>query len=362
MENLMKQMRGRFSGAREGKTDESSSIRNQRIPPQKTQSFKGERRTQNWFQKQFYGKMMSSNHDSNHSTEQVVGVAAATYAINLIADQKKTGMGLEPSLVKDKSRKEDTTFSILKPGIVSEQLTGEGSKRSSESAESKGPVINATDEKATRPAPSFKKTLTFADQLGITSNAIPRSSTKPITLSSQPESAAPKPDIPSIKPEREAPNLVSPKPKPDHTVIKPETAATIPEQLPSIKPVAPGVETQRQSAERTGTEQTEADTWEKAEVAKINQRYAKLNSIILAWEEKKKKKARNKLDKAESQLEHKRARALIKFKNEMEYIKQAADGARARAETRQRNDELKAKEKANIIRTTGELPKTCFCC
>ena len=46
----------------------------------------------------------------------------------------------------------------------------------------------------------------------------------------------------------------------------------------------------------------------------------------------------------------------------MDYIKQVVDGARAQAEARQRNDERKAKEKANIIRTTGELPRTCFCC
>lgn len=77
--------------------------------------------------------MLSSNHDSNHNTEQVVAVAAAAYAINLTAeasirDKKKAGTGLEPSLVKDKSRKEDAEFSILKPGIVSEQLTGKDAK------------------------------------------------------------------------------------------------------------------------------------------------------------------------------------------------------------------------------------------
>ena len=92
-----------------------------------------ENRTQNWFQKQFYGKMMSWNHDSNHNTEQVVAVAAAACAIYLIAepsirDQKKTSVGLEPSLVKDKSGKEDTTFSILKPGTPSERFTGKDPK------------------------------------------------------------------------------------------------------------------------------------------------------------------------------------------------------------------------------------------
>ena len=64
----------------------------------------------------------------------------------------------------------------------------------------------------------------------------------------------------------------------------------------------------------------------------------------------------------QSELEKKRARALTKFRNEMEHIKQVAEGAKAQAEERQRNDELKAKEKANIIRRTGELPRTCFCC
>ena len=63
-----------------------------------------------------------------------------------------------------------------------------------------------------------------------------------------------------------------------------------------------------------------------------------------------------------SESEQKRARGLKKFRNEMDYIKQVVDGARAQAEARQRNDERKAKEKANIIRTTGEVPKSCFCC
>ncbi|XVE91583.1 hypothetical protein REPUB_Repub01dG0022200 [Reevesia pubescens] len=284
MENLMKQMRERFSGAGEGKTEESSSIRNQRIPPQKTQSFKGEKRTQNWFQKQFSGKMMSRNHDSNHTTEHVVGVAAAAYVINLIAetsnqDRKKISAGLQPSLTRDKSRKEDRTSSVLKPGTVSEPITGEGSTKGSESAESKVPVTDATDDKATRPAPSFKRPVSFADHVGSTSSTKPRSSQTPDMLSSQPESAAPKPDLSPIKPERTAPKPdfpttkpVSTAPKPDHPAIKPGTAATRPQQPPTIKPVAQGIDAKRQSKARPETEQTKAEAWEKAEMAKIKER------------------------------------------------------------------------------------------
>ncbi|XVF85850.1 hypothetical protein PTKIN_Ptkin17bG0150800 [Pterospermum kingtungense] len=243
------------------------------------------------------------------------------------------------------------------------KLAGESSTKGSEYAESKVPETDARDEKATRPAPSFRKSLSFADHIGSTSQ-------KPDMLSSQQESAAPIADLPPIKPKRPelrpdfpARKPVSTAPKPDHSAIIPGTAATRPEPAPIPKPVAPGIDATRHSAARPGIEQTKADAWEKAEMAKIKEKYAKLNSTILAWEEKKKQKARNKLEKAEnSGSEKKRTRALTKFRNEMDYIKEVADGARAQALSRQRNEELKAKEKANIIRTTGEVPKPCFCC
>ncbi|TYJ42903.1 hypothetical protein E1A91_A03G118800v1 [Gossypium mustelinum] len=273
--------------------------------------------------------MTSWNHDSNYITEQVVGVAAAAYVITSIA---------EPSSIKDKNRKEGPTFSTWKPGIVSEQFSGEGSKKVPDSADIK--VLTWV---------IFRRPAIFTDNAGSSSRTEPGSSRKPDTLSSQPERAAPKPERATSKP--------------DHHAIKPGTPATRPELPPTPKPVPPVVEPKRQHTVRPGSDQAKADAWEKAEMVKIKDRYVKLNNTILEWEEKKKKKARSKLDKAEkSESEKKRARALTKFRNEMDYIKQVADGARAQANARQRNDELKAKEKANIIRTTGELPMTCFCC
>ncbi|KAK8487248.1 hypothetical protein V6N13_099787 [Hibiscus sabdariffa] len=395
MENLLKQMRGGFPGAGQGKTEES--IRNQRIPPQKTQSFKREKRTQNWLRRPFSGKIrMSSNGDSDHKLEQVLAVAAATYVVNSIAkqsiqDQKMGSAGVEPSLIREKSRKEDKSSSISEPGTISERFSGEGSRKGSGSAESNASATDGTDGKEIKRAPSFRKSLTFADHLGSTSITRPRSSPKPDMLSGQTESAAP---------------------NSNHPAIIPGTAGR------SDEPVVPE------------TEQTKAEAWLKDEMAKIKERYTKLKNTILAWEEKKKRKAKNKLHRAESGLERKRERALIKFKNEMDhikqavdgaraktdasqrndelkakekpntiilvweekkkkaknklnraerglerkraqallkfkkemdYVKQAADGARAQAEASQRNDELKAKEKANIIRTTGEVPRTCIC-
>ncbi|KAK8317228.1 hypothetical protein V6Z12_A13G096100 [Gossypium hirsutum] len=256
MENFMKQMRGRFSGAEHGKTEESSSIRNQRMPPQKTRSFKAER-TQNWFGKPFSGKMTSWNDDSNHKPEQVLAVAAAaaTYVINSIAepsiqDQKKTSAGLGPSLTRDKSRKEDKSFSTSKPGTVSKQFSGKGSTKGSGSAESKVAVPDGMDDNETKSAPSLKRPLTFADYLGNTSITKQRSSSKPDMLSSQTESAALKPDVSTIKPASTAP-------KPDHPAIR--TAAGRPEEPPTIEP-------------RPETEQTKAEDWEKDEMAKIKER------------------------------------------------------------------------------------------
>lgn len=50
-----------------------------------------------------------------------------------------------------------------------------------------------------------------------------------------------------------------------------------------------------------------------------------------------------------------------KYNGEMKYIDQVAGGARAQAEERRRNEVIKAKEKANVIRKTGEVPTKCFC-
>jgi hypothetical protein len=56
-----------------------------------------------------------------------------------------------------------------------------------------------------------------------------------------------------------------------------------------------------------------------------------------------------------------RSKALKHFHAEMVDIDQIAGEAKAKAAERQRNEELRAKGKANTIRKTGKLPRTCFC-
>lgn len=65
--------------------------------------------------------------------------------------------------------------------------------------------------------------------------------------------------------------------------------------------------------------------------------------------------------KQQSELERRRLIALGKFRTKMVYIDQIAGGARSQAEEKRKNEELKAKEKANAIRTTGKLPGICPC-
>lgn len=95
-----------------------------------------------------------------------------------------------------------------------------------------------TREKAISHVPSIKKAPTSADKLLDRVGSI------------KPKIAAAKPDKPAIEP-------VLPKVKPPNAKI---AAASLP------------TETKRQSSKRLGTDETEADKWEKAKLEKIKKR------------------------------------------------------------------------------------------
>ncbi|XP_021807520.1 uncharacterized protein At3g61260-like isoform X1 [Prunus avium] len=330
MEPLLKQIRVRFSGVRQEKTEHD-----RRIPPQKAQAFKEKRKPQNWFQRQLSGKM-SQDYDSNKAIEHATAVAAAAYAIksiedSAISDQKKTSNEPKTSLVRIKSKKEEKAISKPEPGRVSKLFPGAGSTKST--PEREDPDGTATTGKVLGRAPSIKKTPTFADKQLNSTDSI------------KPETAAPQPlHSPSIK---NTPTVADKQLKKADN-IKPETAG-------------PSNETQRQSATEPGTRKTQADIWEETKLARLKERYEKQNATILSWESKKKKKTRSRLSTKESEIEKKRVKAQRKFNRDMERIKQIAEGARAQAEERYRNEVLKVKEKANAIRKTGKAPTSCFC-
>ncbi|GMP93871.1 hypothetical protein CsSME_00043533 [Camellia sinensis var. sinensis] len=266
MESLIRQTRVRFSGVGQDNKEEASSIRDRRVPPQKTQSFKEEKKkTQNWFRRQF-SRQMREDYDFENDDVYLVAVAAVALVIKFLS------------------------------------LSGETSMIDMEDPNRRRP------EKAIGPVQSFKRTPTFVDK------------------DRKPESALPTPDLSSAK-----------------------------------QPTSLPTEIKRQPSTKPGIGETKADTWEEAQMAKLKEKYEKLNTTILEWEKKKKDKAKLQKDRTESELERRRAKALRHYRSDMERIDQIAEGARSQAEENKRNEEFKMKEKANKIRSTGKIPATCLC-
>lgn len=323
---MLKQVRVRFSG--QEKPEEHRSARQRRIPSLKTPSFKDDtqnKRPQNWFRRQFSGQT-NQDYDSNR-TEQEVAVAAAAYAITLlnassIPEQKKISKGPETSMTQADRKREGLAGLISESGRISKQFSGKGSKSQDREVPEPATKEKTTSEVAAA-APRVKRTLTPTDK------PAPSMKKTPTSI----ESAESMTDVRPIEPKI--------------TVPKPELPPT---SKPAIPPTRPAIE-----------DGTDADAWERAELSKIQKRYEQMNATILSWENKKKEKARKRLRKTESDLERIRSRALKQFHDDIVDIDQIAGGAKAKAAERQRNEEFKAKEKANTIRKTGKLPRTCFC-
>ncbi|KAG5237213.1 remorin [Salix suchowensis] len=301
MEHLLNQARRvRFSG--QEKPEEPRSARER--SSLKTVSFKDAAQNkgpQNWFRRQFSGQM-NQDYDANR-TGQATAVAAAAYAItslnaSSIPEQKKMSKGPETSLTQTDSKRDGLTDLISESGSTSKRFSGKGSIRSLRRQDSEVPET-ATKEKTTS--------------------------------------------------EVAAADLMT-----DVLPVKPKVTVPKPELPPTSNPATP-------PTRRAKGDGTDADAWERDELSKIQRRYEKMKGTILSWENKKKEKAKKRIRKTESDLEKIRSTALKQFHDDMVDIGQIAGGARAKAEERQRNEEFKAKEKADTIRKTGKLPRTCFC-
>ncbi|KAK7251927.1 hypothetical protein RIF29_35542 [Crotalaria pallida] len=375
METLMKQIRLKFTGAEEENKFEESGSTNQ-----KTQSFKVDQQTPvtNFAEKKRSQRQFSRNMNHDYDSgemEHATAIAAAAFAIHSqeqiseIPQKKKISEPFETSLTKTKSKVKDTKSPFSLPSISSKRTV---SFKFGNDQGNKEPISSITEEKKpeqqdTTPPPSLKKTSSFIEKL------------KNTTDDKKPEIPAPK-RTPTfrdnnlmnttndIKPETPPPKFPPPPPPPVQEPVPLRPPPPIPLGHSSttrpdpVRPPTPPAGTRRQSLTRQGTFETKADAWERNEQQKIKERYEKLIETIDSWEKKKKMKARRKLNKHEqSDDERKRVKAMKKYQSKMKYIDEIASGARAESVERRRNEELKAKEKANIIRTTGKLPKTCYC-
>ncbi|WCJ22159.1 Remorin family protein [Euphorbia peplus] len=348
MDYLIKQSRRVKFSTQEDEERPVSSSKERRIQPQRTPSLREEKnRPQNWFGRQIPWQMNQA-YDSNE-VDKATAVAVATYVVISVTDStvpdNKTlgGHPPKPSLTPVKSRKDALKVPSPQPAAdistIDNTKTPSLRKESFEIEEEKKPETAATV--AVGPSPSVTRTPTIADKpvvKKVPTFAVPDdqlSTTKQIQPS---ESLKQKADpVPEIK-----------TPKPDFPSA-PKRALSPAKMDRQASPKTPG--------------STEADSWERAELAKIKRRYEIVEERVVSWENDKKSKSRRRLDKAESELERKRLKALEKFRSEIEDINQIVDGARSKAKERRRHDELKTKEKANTYRKTGQPPTTttCFC-
>ncbi|KAI3970845.1 hypothetical protein MKX01_024492 [Papaver californicum] len=358
MENLVKQMRERFSGFGQHDQEGLNSTRQRRLPPQKTQSF---RERKNWFRRQFSGQMIPDK-ESSESIEFATVVAAAAFAVNSLdeaamQDQKK--IGLEKALT-NKKRKEENRIVLADPGrsrrftekkIINVENTTAG-KGSTEIVEIEDVDQQRPKEKALpMPPPILKKTPTFANQ----KESAGRSPTikKTPTFADQKGSAGRSPTI------KKTPTF-------SDAYLNDTTYKRIgiaEEKRPSgdLALSTTGDGHQNTNTMASGGPDTQARAWEEAQMARIKKRYDKMKSTIDSWENEKKTKERLRVDRIESQLDKRRARALQHYRVEISKIDQVAGGARALADERKKNEETRTKEKAKKIKLTGKLPATCFC-
>ncbi|XP_058081576.1 remorin 1.4-like isoform X2 [Magnolia sinica] len=303
MESLIKQIRVRFLGQ-----DSQEDPSRRRVPPQKSQSFKPEKkRAQNWFVRQFSSRMSRDSSISDGEFETIV--AATAFAITTLeeTDSLNKKRSSDISISKMKSRKDDTLAGPSKASSIPTRSTEVATKKpelfDGKSLEKSATGNQKLQEKATGTVPSIKKTTTFSlDNKG------------------EPESSKDKTGRPTSN---------------------------------------DGKGNEYSSA--NGKTETQADAWEKSQMAKIKKRFQKQWSTIQSWEDEKKSKAKRRLDRKESVLDLRRARATQAYQLEIQRINKIAEGARSIAEESKRNDESKTREKARKYKSTGQLPVTCFC-
>ncbi|MED6194424.1 hypothetical protein PIB30_028455 [Stylosanthes scabra] len=352
MDTVLNKIREVFTGTEEeNKANDLSETRDHRTP--KAQSFKEKKKGSGWLQRQFSRKM----NDDYESIEHATAVAAAAFAINsqefseIPPPERRKTTPREISLTRSKSKMDGAKSPFSLPRPASRTFSG-SFKSKSDQGDIKEPVtkISEPDQRDFNPAPPpVKRGLSFGekksnlgDHDGIQQAEIPEGPRRLPTLrTSEIQPATSDRRVPS---QAHQPEPLMPPPPP-------------PPPLPLPTPPA-----RKQSSRMQSIRDTKADGWERNQLQKIKDRYEKLMETIDSWESRKKLKARRKLNKhVQSEDERKKAKALKKYEERVKYIEEIAGAARQEAYERKGKEEVKAKDKANTIRTTGELPKSCLC-
>ncbi|XP_076890379.1 uncharacterized protein LOC143541433 [Bidens hawaiensis] len=123
---MIKQMRVKFGGVEEIYEGETSHVRDQKSPTQKTRSFKADnRRGQNWHRGQSSRELTYDyDYDSDYmeSDEFRTAVAAATFAIGSVEERRRTRRRRDGGLSKPKTKQEDGAVSATASRRIRERM------------------------------------------------------------------------------------------------------------------------------------------------------------------------------------------------------------------------------------------------
>ncbi|PON68900.1 Remorin, C-terminal [Parasponia andersonii] len=149
----------------------------------------------------------------------------------------------------------------------------------------------------------------------------------------------------------------------EHKVSKKASPAKQLSHTTSVRQAAPAdiYQMPKGMSPRNNGVERKADTWEVAQMKRVQDRYEKTKSAITSWENEKKMQAKLKMEKRKKLLEQKRGHNMQHYQNKLARIEQIAGGARAQLEDKRKNEELAVKDKAKMIRSRGKVPARCFC-
>ncbi|GFP90648.1 hypothetical protein PHJA_001208900 [Phtheirospermum japonicum] len=86
-----------------------------------------------------------------------------------------------------------------------------------------------------------------------------------------------------------------------------------------------------------------------------------MQSEILAWENGKKLREKQKMERKKSELEQRKSRNLKHYYSKIGRIDHIAAGARTQLEEKRKHEESIVREKTRKMRSTGKTPVNCFC-
>ncbi|XP_075523806.1 uncharacterized protein LOC142556276 [Primulina tabacum] len=292
------------------------------------------KRTLSWVGRSF-ARQMSGDYDYS-TADYAAAIAAAAFAVQ----------SLDDSRTKDHK---GTTYDPDKPlnslnskAEVEEILPGP--RKSSLKLSEESPKTSFRDKRVPEKAPPVKKKVSFEDITDKPENpALGRTAERAQSTARSPSFADKNLDM----------NMIDRK--------KPGTSLPIPDHPPIGSSMTKPVENRIKKAIKPGPGNAKADSWEKTEMVSIKERYEKMMANVENWGTERKAQAKRKIERIEAELDRRRLKAMQRYHDSITRIERIARGAKAQAEETRRNEEFKAKERANKIRSTGKLPATCLC-